>query len=97
MLAVPRAVDDRQPPAARPLAQLVQPGFVLRQLALVAEAELLEALGVVPEPAAELRARREVARPFVDSSLPAADAAGPDTVDQDAVAVIGLGRVVDPL
>jgi hypothetical protein len=70
---------------------------VLGELLPIAALELLEALRIVAEPAPELRARRELARPLVEPCLLTTDAAGPEPVDEDAIAVVLGGRVVRAL
>src|SRR6185503_8602761 len=67
------------------------------ELVAVASAELLEALGDVVEPLAQLVARRELAPPFVKLRRLTGNTPRPDVVDQHAVAVTRLGRVVDAL
>src|SRR5690606_27373721 len=89
--------DDRHPALTRAPAQLRELVGVAAQFLAVALPEGIEARGVVAEPAAQLRARSEVARPLVQAQVLALDAAGPHAVDQHAIAVPRLGRVVGAL
>ncbi len=62
----------------------------------VATAELFPPIGVMPEPAAELRARSELPKPVVDGSRFLAKPPGPEPIDEDAHAVSRLGLVINP-
>jgi len=65
------------------------------QLVAVARAKLLEPLGDVVEPASQLVAGCQLARPLVQLGALARDPTRPDVVDQDAIAVARLDRVID--
>jgi hypothetical protein len=60
----------------------------------VALAKLWEAFRPVREPPPQLVARRQIARPLVYLRLLLGDSARPETVNENAVAVIGRGRLV---
>src|SRR5689334_20621506 len=67
------------------------------QLGAVAAPELAPAGTVVMEPLAQRRARRELAEPGIEPGPPAADTAGPQAVDEHAIAVRALDRRIDAL
>src|SRR5581483_2933919 len=94
VLRVPRPVDERHRPRAGAAPQLAPLLLVCAQLLVVASAELVEPAWVVAEPAAELGARGELPRPGVQARLLARHATWPEPVDEDPVAVPGLGRLV---
>jgi hypothetical protein len=65
---------------------------VVAELVGVALPKLREAFGAVGGPAAQLVARREVARPLIDAGLGLGDAERPEPVDQRLVADSSEGR-----
>jgi len=66
VLRIARAVDERHFAAAPELLDALALPLELTQ---VAGAKLVEPLRVVPEPLAQLRARRKLLRPLVDPSV----------------------------
>src|SRR6202012_480303 len=70
--------------------------LALRELRPVTRRELLEALWIVPVPAAQLGRRGNLFAPLVESRPLLRDATGPEPVDQDPAAIVGTGLVVDP-
>ena len=66
-------------------------------LAAVARAKLGEAFGNVVKPFAQLITRCQLSRPLVQPGALVGDAARPNMIDEHAVAVVRLGRVVDTL
>src|SRR5262249_10072211 len=67
------------------------------QLLAIARAELLEALGLVVEPLAQLAAGRQLAGPIVELGPLAGDPARPQPVDEHAIAIAALHRGIDAL
>src|SRR5262249_10570302 len=81
----------------RELAKAGDSSLVLAQLVAVAALEFRPAVGIVVEPAPELRARSGVLEPQIDAGRGLVEAARPEAVDQDAKAVAGGFVVVDAL
>lgn len=94
VLGVPGRVDEGECFLARPAPKLRKAGALWAKLLEVAPAELIEALGPVPEPSPQLGARRKVAVPIVEFGPLAREAPRPEAIDEHAVAVRGFGRVV---
>jgi hypothetical protein len=67
------------------------------ELGTVAAPELAPTFRVVSEPFAKLGARRDLLEPLVEPGFRLADPARPKAVNQDAVAILGLRRVVGSL
>src|SRR6185312_1145863 len=84
---------DRTPLGER--AQLLQRGAVA-QFLLVARSELVEPFGPVLIPLAEVLRRRNLLAPDTHPRVVPADSAGPDSIDQHALALVGADVVVDP-
>ena len=63
----------------------------------VAAAELVPSTRIMPKPAAQLGAGRDVLHPFVKSKGLLGDCARPEPVDENANAVIGSRRFISPL
>lgn len=81
------------PPGEHP--ELTQLGSVSPQLGPIASPKLMPAPGLMAEPLAQRRARREAADPAVDMSTFLRKTARPDSIDQDARAV-ATHRIVNP-
>src|SRR6185437_14490681 len=94
VLRVARSVDKRQRPRTRAPPQLAKLVALASELVRVSAAELRETSRVVIEPAAKLAARRELSRPLAELRLLTRDPSRPDPVDQDPIAVGGLGRLI---
>src|SRR3954447_26227746 len=94
VLGVPGRVDERQRPAPRSPPQLREPRAVAAQLLEVATAELFEAVRVVAEPPPQAGARGELLLPPVEPGTFAGDPARPEPIDQDAVAVRVVRRLI---
>src|SRR5690606_18112550 len=84
-------------PGTAKLLEPLEPFRVLLELRMVALAELVPAFGRVPEPLAQLRARRELLQPFVERGVFLAQAARPQAVDEDSPAVRLRRRIVHAL
>ena len=85
-----------RPLVARP-AQLVDELGVRDELVAVARAKAGEARRDVVEPLAQLVAGGQLTRPPVQARALARDPPRPHMVDQDAVSILGVEWVVDPL
>src|SRR5690606_32884306 len=97
VLEVAGAVQERhRPPAAR-REQRLAGRAICGQLLAVALAKLLPALDPMPVPAAQRRTRCHVLQPGHAFERLLAHAAGPQALDQEALAIAALARVVDPL
>jgi methylated-DNA-[protein]-cysteine S-methyltransferase len=92
-----RRGEERHPPLPAGFGDLPHGLGPLRilQLGAIAGGELLEALGVVAVPLAQLRGRGDLLAPLVELGVLLAQPARPEAVDQDSPAVAGAGRVVD--
>src|SRR5215217_8258010 len=95
VLPVASGVQNRQRPFPSPAPQPRKPVALGVQLVAVARAKLIETLRNMIEPAAQLVAGSQIARPFVQARVLARDPARPDMVDQHAVAVVPSWRVVN--
>ena len=73
-------------------AKLLQTRRMGGEFLAITHAELVEPLGNMIEPAANLVARCQLARPFIQVGTLARDPARPDVVDQQAVAIPRLER-----
>ena len=82
---VARAEHERDGPLAAELDQPIEPFGIAVELGVVSPAELVPAIGRVPEPLAELGARRELSEPFVDRGIFLAQAARPQAIEQAAL------------
>jgi methylated-DNA-[protein]-cysteine S-methyltransferase len=67
----------------------------LLQLGAIARGELLEALGIVSVPPAQLIGRGDLLAPLVEPGGVLAQPTGPEAVDEDSPAILGPGWVVD--
>lgn len=67
MLSIARGVEDRDRSRLRTAAELGEALALGIQLTAIAGAELLEAGGVVREPAAQLVAGRQLAGPLIET------------------------------
>lgn len=92
---VARAEHQCDPALCNPAGEAVQFVVVVIQLGAVTALELVPALGVVVEPAAEVVARCELPCPLVDLCVLLGDPARPDAVDEHTVAVVAGRLVVD--
>jgi hypothetical protein len=90
-------VDERERALSRPAPELGDARTLMAELGRVAPAELREAARLMPEPSPQLRARRQLSVPLVESCPLARDPARPKPIDQHAIAVRGRGGVVDAL
>ena len=97
VLGVTRSVHERQRALPGSAAQLAQLLLLPGQLGRIAAAKLREALRVVSEPAPQLTARRQFARPLVQPAVRSLDAARPQSVDQHPIAVGGRRAFVGAL
>lgn len=68
----------------------------VREFGQVPLAELREPPRVVRVPAAQFGRRRDVAAPLVQAGVGLRQAARPEPIDQDAMAVARIARLVDP-
>jgi len=80
-----------------PLPQRLQQRCLCPQLRAVAPHELPPAFRIVVEPGTERRTRREIPEPCIQSRTFLADAARPETIDEHAMAIRALRRLVYPL
>ena len=101
VLLVTSAVDERHHAAGGALRELTEEGSrrVGPQLGVVSARELAKPIGLVSEPAAQGGAGREVLRPEIESQRLLLHAAGPQPIDEHAVAVVPrrlLVRTLDP-
>src|SRR5918994_4351310 len=97
VLLIPSGVEDRQRTSCRPAAQVGKALGMSSKLAAVTSAELGKARRDVVEPLAQLIAWGQLLSPIVQVSALAGDAARPNMVDQDSVAVRRIDLFVDPL
>jgi hypothetical protein len=99
VLLVASAVDERHRAVSGAARELHEQGARRAdpQLRVAPPRELAKPIGIVPEPAAQVRAGREVLRPQVDAQGLLLDPAGPEPVDEHAVPVAPLGRLVSTL
>src|SRR5262245_8397801 len=95
VLRVASGVYERERPCARATPQPCHLFSLSAQFLDVEPSELLEALGLVAEPPAELVGRPKLARPFVYERVRFRNSARPEPVDQYPVAVAGCGVIVD--
>src|SRR5690606_15518310 len=70
---------------------------LLGQLGEVAPPELVPVLRIVAERLAQLIARGELLEPAVELERVAAHAARPEPIDEEALPVVGGGRLIDAL
>jgi hypothetical protein len=94
---VARRKDERDTPGACAASQLGEPRSPSGKLTQVAAAELLEPSRIVAIPAAQWIARSQVSSPLIDAGLLARESPRPEAVDENAVAVCALGRLVHAL
>src|SRR3954453_21773535 len=94
---VPRCEDQRERAGAGELTKRRELVTVDAELTSVAARELVEAIRHVPVPAAQLVAGGQLARPSVQRGTVARDAAWPDVVNQEPIAVIRRCRLVGAL
>src|SRR5215475_9369476 len=78
------------------LEQLDQIVFVL-ELLLITLAELIPLVRIVPEPTSQLRAGRDILQPEIYLRPLLGQAARPEPLDEDALAVIPGGFFISPL
>src|SRR5919202_4381392 len=96
VVLVTGAVDKRDVALARRREQGRQHVAAGVELAAVATLELSPALGIMPEPGAQLVARPDLLEPGLDVRRVLADAARPDAIDQEAAAIFGFCRCIHP-
>jgi hypothetical protein len=87
VLAVVGGIDEGKRAVPSPAPQLREPRALLAKLLGVAAAELLKAAWFVPKPLPQLGAWSKLALPLIEAGLVARDAARPEAVDQDSIAV----------
>jgi hypothetical protein len=68
---------------------------VAAELGAIAAGEFLEPGGIVPVPAAQVRSRGDVFHPLVEGRILFADASWPESVYQNAVAILSRVFVID--
>src|SRR5947208_2014417 len=95
VLPVASGVEDRDRPFPCDPAEILDPLTVLAQLVAIAGAKCGEAGRDVVERPPELVAWSQLTRPLVEGRALARDTARPDVVDQHAIAVGCVNRVVD--
>src|SRR4029077_8557345 len=97
VLLVLRGKKENEAAALRRLAEWSPGLWMAVQLLAVAPDELIPAVGVVPEPAPQRVAGRDVLQPPVDGQVRLADAARPEPVHQEAFPVTDHVLAVDAL
>src|SRR5687767_3733606 len=97
MELVARAVEQRRGPFADGILQRLQGLAVRIEFAAVAALEFAPSLGIVAEPFAQSRARRDLLQPEIDGGLLLREPARPETINEDAAAVVIRFRLVDAL
>ena len=95
VLFVPRAVEQCDVAAPGRLAERIARLAAVGQLGEIAAAELGPLGRIVPEPASQLVARRDLLEPRVQAKVRLLDAARSEPLHQKAGAVVALGRIID--
>jgi len=94
VLRIVRGVHQRERALPRPASQGREPGALFAELLDVASTELIEPFRLMCEPLPQLRAGGKLLLPVVELGPVTRDATRPQPVDQDAVTVRRLRRVV---
>jgi hypothetical protein len=94
---VARRIDEREPLLSGNHPKLVQESGIPRQFGSISTAEPFPPARIVPEPAAELSARRDLLQPSVDSGVSLPHAARPEPIHQNADTVFGRRRQIGTL